>query len=158
DFLKVEDSSGTASLSDTNSDTVTVTFNTGCGGTTTTFPAYPGVTYKSVSPLGGSLGASVSGVVSTGTMQANGPTTFTATRGNVAPTALIDGPYVGGVLTTNPALSSSVTLNDISYDSDNGGGTTALTGICSASWLVTRPDGMTFSSTGGGALYSVNFT
>ena len=160
DSLSVSQSS-TGSDSDTWSSTSSTTKNmacTGSGGGSLTLPGFPGVTYykadsavytiESYAEINGSLSQSAN---------ASGSTTISVTLGAATPLAVADGPYVGGVLVSNPGRTSSVTINNNSYDPDNNAGTSGRPGICQASWTIYNPNGTSSVQSGlTSATFAVN--
>lgn len=152
----------TGTSSDSGSGGGTYFVNLGCsgqnGGAATAFTEYPGVVYRPIDlaselAFRGTARTDGPGISNTVNLSVDGTSTVTVTIQTDAPTPQIDGPFVGGVAVANPAVGNSVTMKDISYDTDNRNGTTAGEGICSHEWTLTRPDGSVTSSTAAG-----NFT
>ncbi len=132
----------TATLGNSNSASGNASFHyaPGCSpGTGSTFPEYPGETYYLIKQ--DSLVARTDVVDHfLGSVTSSGSVTYSGTFNLTPPTALIEGPLVLGVPKPNPDPGDTVTLNNISFDSDDG--TTPLTSICAAAWEVTAPDGV----------------
>jgi RHS repeat-associated protein len=141
--LAVPSTSGSGTNSGGGSATTNVELN--CGGTTASFSEYPGQVYYRLTNWDlGTINANQTGF--NGYLDATGTMDFSVSIGATTPHAEVTGPYVSNVLNNKPSLGSVIYLNNISYDPDNAG-STVLRGICSASWLITKPDGTTSTQT-----------
>lgn len=134
------------------SDSGSADYDGDCSPSGTTFQEWPGVVYR---PLWGNAWVVTTYLDLYGIAQKSGYTSgsssVTVTIGNSQPDAIIDGPYVSGGLNDNPDLGSLVTVYNDSYDPDETG---LDTGICSALWTITAPDG---TQTQSGTLSGTSF-
>jgi RHS repeat-associated protein len=128
--------------------------NGGC----TTFAAYPGVSYcRPPSGTAITLGA---GLRHDGTssqtldLSSSGTLSISVTIGQDDPVVVFSDLHVGGNPVTEAEVDDTVTVYNDSYDPDEQLGTNTREGICSASWVVTHPDGTT---TTGSNIYSISF-
>lgn len=130
-----------------------------CGaGNSVVFPQYPNDTYylyHSGSVSSALLYNSSPFLQLTLNGLADGSVLFVPTIGDDDPTVILQGPIVNGLPTPDPPIGSNVSFHNLSFDSDNQQGTTALTGICSAKWTVTNADGTTSIYN---SLASINFS
>ncbi len=110
-----------------------------------TFVDYPGEIYCRVpnfQDIRASVGISHSSSgVHTKSVSANATFNISATLGDSDPSAILSNPIVDGVEIIAPNIGDEITLNNLSYDSDDNLGSTPGEGICSSIWQVTDPTG-----------------
>ena len=101
-----------------------------------------GTTYRTID-IGRNWGYTSSGSGFSGNQNGESTMSYDTIIGPDSPVALIEGPLVGGVPTSNPSVGATVTFNNISYDPDDdqSGTHEPRLYICAAQWRLTNPEG-----------------